>query len=130
MNIWTTLFGGGVSEVVKAVFKGLDDVTTSDEERKTLEILQERIRQKPIKLQTEVIRAQLAHKSLFVSGWIPFIGWICGIGLIYDQILGPIAASFFHVTLYPTDTLELLLALLGFGVYGSVKRRAFPDTGK
>ncbi|MCB1948561.1 MAG: hypothetical protein H6940_08510 [Burkholderiales bacterium] len=22
------------------------------------------------------------HKSVFVAGWRPFIGWICGIGLL------------------------------------------------
>lgn len=37
--------------------------------------------------QMEVNKQEAAHKSLFVAGWRPFIGWTCGIGLFYSTIV-------------------------------------------
>jgi len=30
--------------------------------------------------QTDINKIEAAHSSLFVSGWRPFIGWVCGAG--------------------------------------------------
>jgi hypothetical protein len=30
------------------------------------------------------------HRSIFVAGWRPFIGWVCGIGLGYHFVIQPI----------------------------------------
>ena len=32
--------------------------------------------------QLEVNKVEAAHKSLFVAGWRPAIGWTCGLGII------------------------------------------------
>jgi hypothetical protein len=31
--------------------------------------------------QIEINKAEATHKSIFVAGWRPFIGWTCGIAL-------------------------------------------------
>ena len=37
--------------------------------------------------QLEVNKVEDAHASTFVSGWRPFIGWTCGVGLAYNFLL-------------------------------------------
>jgi hypothetical protein len=73
--------------------------------------------------QLEVNKVEAASTSVFVAGWRPFIGWICGIGLGWTFVGAPILA--YLLTLYspgtplpviPTDNLmELVLAMLGLG---------------
>ena len=40
--------------------------------------------------QREVNKAEAAHKSIFVAGWRPFVGWVCGVALAYHFILAPL----------------------------------------
>ena len=40
--------------------------------------------------QIEVNKAEAAHKSIFVAGWRPFVGWVCGVALSYHFILAPL----------------------------------------
>lgn len=36
--------------------------------------------------QLEINAKEAAHPSIFVAGWRPFVGWTCGIGLIYATV--------------------------------------------
>jgi Holin of 3TMs, for gene-transfer release len=36
--------------------------------------------------QLEINAKEAAHPSLFVAGWRPFVGWTCGIGLVYATV--------------------------------------------
>lgn len=40
--------------------------------------------------QVQVNQAEAQHRSIFVAGWRPFIGWVCGIALAYHFVLSPI----------------------------------------
>ena len=40
-----------------------------------------------ISLQTKINEIEAGHRSIFVAGWRPFIGWICGIALAYNFII-------------------------------------------
>jgi len=42
--------------------------------------------------QVEVNKVEAAHNNIFVSGWRPLIGWICGFALGYHFILQPLMA--------------------------------------
>lgn len=55
--------------------------------------------------------------NLFVSGWRPFIGWVCGLGLFYQFIVYPILISFVPkiAQLDMGTLLTLLMGLLGLG---------------
>ena len=44
--------------------------------------------------QLEVNKAEATNTSVFVSGWRPFIGWICGTGLAYQFLVYPILVAF------------------------------------
>ena len=41
--------------------------------------------------QTEINKTEAAHKSIFVAGWRPFIGWVCGAGIAWAFLIQPIA---------------------------------------
>lgn len=40
--------------------------------------------------QLEVNKQEAAHKSLFVAGWRPFIGWACGLSMASNFLLFPL----------------------------------------
>ena len=40
--------------------------------------------------QIEINKIEAAHKNLFVAGWRPFIGWVCGVSIAYAFIGQPI----------------------------------------
>jgi len=72
--------------------------------------------------QLDINKAEASSPSLFVSGWRPAIGWICGFSLAYAAIIEPIArfiasVIFVYVGTFPaidTDiTLQILMGLLG-----------------
>lgn len=71
--------------------------------------------------QNKVNAVEAAHANLFVSGWRPFIGWVCGIGLALTA-LSPIINLFtIHVGLgalpvMPVEQLNtILMGMLGLG---------------
>jgi hypothetical protein len=67
--------------------------------------------------QMEVNKAEAAHKSLFVAGWRPAIGWICGIAMASNFILAPYLAAF-GMEIAPLDLevmMPVLLGMLGLG---------------
>lgn len=73
--------------------------------------------------QVEINKIEAANANLFVSGWRPFIGWVCGVALGYTYIIAPFWAWGLTVW-YPATTLptlptenlfELVLAMLGLG---------------
>lgn len=72
--------------------------------------------------QLDINKIEATSRSVFIAGWRPAIGWICGIALGYAAIIEPIA-RFIAVVLFHYDgafpaidtelTLQVLLGLLG-----------------
>jgi hypothetical protein len=72
--------------------------------------------------QLQVNAEEAKHASLFVSGWRPFVGWVCGGGFVYSFIGQPLftwVSAMFDGPVAPlVDTgtlLTLLLGMLGLG---------------
>jgi hypothetical protein len=73
--------------------------------------------------QMEINKVEAASSSIFVSGWRPSIGWICGAGFAVQFVIGPLAewgaALAGHPVKFPQmDTgtmMPLLLGMLGLG---------------
>lgn len=74
------------------------------------------------KAQIEVNKVEAANASLFVSGWRPGVGWVCGLGLFYVSLLEPIArfiaqVGFDYNGAFPaidtSITMQVLLGMLG-----------------
>ena len=71
---------------------------------------------KQMSAQIEVNKVEAAHKSLFVAGWRPAIGWICGLALLYSTIVSPILGIWFTVPAVDTSLLTtVLMGMLGLG---------------
>lgn len=79
-------------------------------------------------IETNKIEAQ--SDSLMKSGWRPFIGWVCGAGLVYQLLVRPLANGTMiylgHGMPMPeldNDTLMwLITGLLGLGTMRTVER--------
>jgi hypothetical protein len=66
--------------------------------------------------QLEINKAEAANPSVFVSGWRPFVGWVCGFGLVYAFIGDPIlswASNIYDFPVPPSLDLGTLLTVLG-----------------
>ena len=119
-----SLLGGGAAKPIEAVGNIVDQLFTSEEEKLDKQAVLERIRQKPDLAQAEINKVEAGHRSIFVAGWRPFIGWVCGFALAYSFILRDLAVwtinSFApHIVAPPALHLEhlisIVLALLGLG---------------
>ncbi|WP_064967058.1 3TM-type holin [Tenacibaculum ovolyticum] len=69
--------------------------------------------------QMEVNIQEAKHESVFVAGWRPFIGWVCGSALAYQFILRDLISLIFELKDLPqielTHLVGILLAMLGMG---------------
>ena len=66
--------------------------------------------------QLAINRAEAENPNLFVSGWRPFVGWVCGGGLVYSFIGQPLLAwssSIWSFPIPPSLDLSTLITVLG-----------------
>ncbi len=131
MGFWSRFIGGGVASAVDAVGSVIDDVHTSDEERAAAQIVMERLRQEPAKLQAAINQVEAQHRSVFVAGWRPFIGWVCGLALAYIWLMRPLLGDFLDaafgyslpkLAIDAFDMITLLGPLLGLGGLRTVEK--------
>jgi len=75
--------------------------------------------------QLAVNKAEAESGSLFIGGWRPFVGWVCGIGLMYNVLLSQILAIWFEVpTVDPSLLTPVLLGMLGLGGLRSWEKKS------
>lgn len=73
-----------------------------------------------IMAQLGVNKQEAAHKSMFVAGWRPFIGWTCAAAMLNNYVI----AAYFPIT--PMDLevmMPVLLGILGLGGMRSYEKR-------
>ena len=76
------------------------------------------------KLQVETNKQEAAHKSLFVAGWRPFIGWSCGIAMTSNFLVAPYATAL-GLAVPPLDLSEMmpvLMGMLGLGAFRTYEK--------
>lgn len=125
------LIGGSIADGIGKII-GLFkiDPTVALEKKVELEKLQFEMQSKVLDsvaqmsiAQNEVNKAEATNTSLFIAGWRPYIGWVCGTGLAFQFLVGPIvtwlAALNGKPVVFPTldmgTLLTLLLGMLGLG---------------
>ena len=123
----SSLIGGSIGDAfqkIMGVFK-VDPTVALQKQAEIQEIqlqLQGQLVQQ-VTAQIEVNKQEAASPNMFVAGWRPFIGWICGFGLGCQFIVAPvftwISALVKHPTPFPTldlgTLMTLLLGMLGLG---------------
>ena len=72
-----------------------------------------------VKVQSEINKMEAQHRSIFVAGWRPFIGWICGLALAYNFIIRDLIAWVSPDIMPPAIQMDqlitILLGMLGLG---------------
>lgn len=76
--------------------------------------------QKLIELQAEINKMEAQHRTVFVAGWRPFIGWVCGFALAYNFVLRDLLIWFFGPETAPPalqmeHLMTVLVGMLGLG---------------
>lgn len=106
-----------------------DPVKQAEEQRKLQELAQKgdlEVLNAQVRLlvgQLEINKTEAAHKSIFVAGWRPFIGWVCGVALAWSFVGYPICefvvalvgVSVDLPTVQTESLFELVLGMLGLG---------------
>lgn len=83
--------------------------------------------EKLIELQTKINEAEAQHRSIFVAGWRPFIGWICGIAMAYnfilrDLIIFAMGKDFVPPALQMDHLMTVLMGMLGLGAFRTYEK--------
>lgn len=81
--------------------------------------------------QAEINKVEAGSTNLFVSGWRPFVGWVCGIGFAWATVVQPVLvftlAMFHHQMVTPQLQTEILIqtlsGLLGLGTMRMMEKK-------
>ena len=126
-KLFSNFATGGLLEAGKGIV-GL--VTSYKEKKITQEMFLARLVTEIPRLQMQVNLAESQHPSMFVSGWRPFVGWICGAGLAYQYLFAPIVngllvnfgQSIAFASLDLATLMPLLLGMLGLATVRTVEK--------
>lgn len=80
--------------------------------------------------QNDINKIEAANRNVFVSGWRPFVGWVCGSALAFQLVIGPMivwGSELAHRPVNPpvmqTELLTtLLVGMLGLGGLRTVEK--------
>ena len=116
--------GEVVSKPVEAVGNVLDKLFTSKDEKLTHEEIRMRLMMQPDIAQVELNKIEAKHRTIFVAGWRPFIGWVGGMGFAINFIVRHLF-NYVLLVKYPDVPIMvsldmgalsgLLAGMLGFG---------------
>ena len=73
--------------------------------------------------QLDINKTEAANRSVWVSGWRPFIGWCCGVALAWSYVVTPILTFVLAQTGYLVELpsmnlgemMPVLMGMLGLG---------------
>jgi len=112
------LFGvGGVSELIgTAINKIWPDKSEAEKQQLAAAVM-------VVQGQIDINKNEAGNPSVFVSGWRPFIGWVCGTACAWNWIGLPIAKVIIVILGYKLDLspanlnemMPVLLGMLGLG---------------
>ena len=110
--------GKSIATPIDAIGNAIDKIFTTDEERMAGQAILNKIALQPSILNAELNKVEAQHRSVFVAGWRPAVGWICALGIAFAFIVNPLLERFYGgpPINVPLDMiLELVLAMLGMG---------------
>ena len=127
MAFWDKIIGSGAVSAVTGVANTINQFVETPDEKRAAETIIARMAAEPHKAQTEINKIEAGHRTLWVAGWRPGIGWVCAVSLglyfIPQYTLG--AYLWFTMSLkagemlpYPVDPeslMKLVIAMLGMG---------------
>lgn len=81
--------------------------------------------------QMDINLAEAKSTSIFVAGWRPFIGWVCGIAIAWSFVVHPMVVWAMAVwlpehelppTLDLSELYPVVIAMLGLGIYRTYEK--------
>ena len=129
MSVISDILSGGVSGLLNSAGQFAKDIRQaitgeiSPEKKAEIEQRALEIEYALTKAQTDINLEEAKHPSIFVAGWRPFVGWVCGFSLGWQFIGSPIFEWIIkiadkNVSAPEMDTgslITVLFALLGLG---------------
>lgn len=76
--------------IISGVGGIIDDLHTSDEEKLKAALQEKAMDVELVKGQLDINRAEAAHRSMFVAGWRPALGWCGAMAIGYKFLLYPL----------------------------------------
>jgi hypothetical protein len=70
--------------------------------------------------QLEINKVEASNPNMFISGWRPFIGWVCGTALVVQYIVRPFLPSI--PSLDMETLMPLVVTLLGMAGYRTFEK--------
>jgi hypothetical protein len=72
-----------------------------------------------LEIQAKINEIEAQHRSIFVSGWRPSVGWVCSLAFAYHFVAFPIIKTIYPNTEFPVLETEplftVLMGMLGLG---------------
>jgi hypothetical protein len=121
---------GQLAKDIRVAITGVDPAKAAEIEMKLAEL-----EAQAMQAQAQINLEEAKSERLFVSGWRPFIGWVCGSALAYAAIGEPfiswLARLYGSTVVFPvvdtTITMQVLIGILGLGAYRSYDKAQTPN---
>ena len=115
-----------IKELINPVSKILDKFVVDKDLKVKLEHEIKTEIQRANLAQIEVNKVEAQHRSVFVAGWRPFIGWTCAVAMAYHFIMQPIiifalSANGIAYDLPEFDMASLMTVVLGILGLGGMR---------
>ena len=118
-----SILGSLLEPATKLLDKVIEDKDQKNALAHEIATMAERHAQELAQGQLEVNKVEAAHKSLFVAGWRPAIGWVCALGLFYNVILANIIGIWIDLPEIDTTlSVPVMMGMLGLGAMRSYEK--------
>lgn len=134
MGILNKLVGGAAAQPIEAVGNIVKTVFGDAGEKMSHEEFMAKLAMQPGIAQVELNKVEAGHRSLFVAGWRPALGWVAAISLAIYYIPQYTMATVLWVKIswaaqeiapYPATTaglMELVVGMLGLGGLRTIEK--------
>lgn len=126
------IWGKLVEPIANLVGKFIEDKDKKNLLAHEIATLAEKTAHDAAMAQIEVNKAESVHRSVFVAGWRPSVGWICSLAMAWHFLLSPIAVFVLAINdvelasklpeFDMSSLMTILMGMLGLGAYRSFEK--------
>ena len=116
---------GGAANPLQAVDGIMGKVFEHRQEKLSQDEIMARLAVAPQTAMQEMSKIEAQHRSVFVAGWRPAIGWVCALGLCFVFVANPVIqwVSGSPGPEMPTEAMmTMVFSLLGLGTLRTVEK--------